>query len=309
MADYYKTLGVEKGATDDVIKKAYRKLALKFHPDRNKGDPKAEEKFKEISEAYAVLSDEGKKKQYDNFGDQKFHQQYSQEDIFRGADFSSIFREFNLGGFDLGSIFGGRGGSAGFEAFGGMGGRGAGTAEARRGAMKGQDVEYPLTIGFEEAFRGSERQLSFRLEDGTSRSLKVKVPKGARDGAKLRIAGKGADSPYGGDAGDLYVVVSVAAHPRFTRTGDDVEAPLPLKLTDALLGATAEVETLDGVKKVKVPALMKPGKKIRLKGLGFPIARSETERGDFYVVVDYLLPETLTAAQKYAVEAMRDADL
>ncbi len=313
MADYYKTLGVEKGSTADEIKKAYRKLALKFHPDRNKGDKKAEEKFKEISEAYAVLSEDDKRKQYDQFGDQKFHQQYTQEEIFRNTDFSQIFREFNMGGFEsiFGRMFGGGGaprgfggGPEGFEGFQpGMGG-------GRGGVPKGQDIEYPITISFHEAFGGGERQISFRLSDGSTRQLKVKIPKGAKNGAKLRVPGKGVESPYGGEPGDLLIVINVAPHPQFVRNGNDIEAKVPLKISEALLGAAREVETMDGVKKVKIPPGMKPGTHIRLKGLGFPVSGKDAHaRGDFFVVVDLQVPDKLSAEQKHAVEALQELDL
>jgi curved DNA-binding protein len=312
VADYYKVLGVEKSSTEAEIKKAYRKLALKFHPDRNKGDKKAEEKFKEISEAYAVLSDDAKRRQSDQFGDQQFHQQYSQEDIFKNTDFGSIFREFNMGGFEsiFGRIFTGGGGGRGFgggpEGFEGFQ---PGMGQGRGPPPKGQDIEYPITISFHEAFNGGERQISFRLSDGSSRQLKLKVPKGAKNGAKLRVPGKGVESPYGGEPGDLFVVLTVAPHPQFVRNGNDIEAKVPLKISEALLGATRDVETMDGVKKVKIPAGMKVGTQIRLKGLGFPVAGKGEARGDFYVVVDLQLPESLSAAQKSAVQALQDVDL
>ena len=307
MADYYKTLEIDKGASSDAIKKAYRKLALKYHPDRNKGDQAAEEKFKEISEAYAVLSDDGKRQQYDRFGDTKFHQQYSQEDIFRGADFGSIFQEFNLGGMDsiFGRMFTG-GGAAGFGGFGGMGGGHPG----RRGhhAAKGQDVEVGLNIGFHEAFAGGERTLNLAIPGVGDCTFKVRIPKGARDGGRLRLAGKGPASPMGGPAGDLIVVLSVAPHPTLKRVDDDIECPVPLKLSEALLGTSRDVETLDGTKKVKIPAGVKPGTRVRLKGLGFPHPGKES-RGDFYVVVELEIPKTLTQAQRHAAEALADANL
>lgn len=321
MADYYKTLGVERGAGDDDIKKSYRKLALKYHPDRNKGDKQAEDKFKEISEAYAVLSDPEKKRQYDTVGDSNFHQRYSQEDIFRNTDFSSIFREFDLGGGEsifsqiFGSAFAG-GGGRGFSGFQGGGfedfGSGAGPrTRGRRGAPQqpGQDIEYPLTIGFLDAFNGGERQISFSLSDGSRRDLKVRIPAGVRSGGKLRIAGQGVASPYGGPAGDLLVVIDVAAHPQYKRDGDDIETHLPLKLSEALLGGTHDVETLDGVKKLKVPAGVRPGTKLRLKGLGFPLPGQAERRGDFYVVIDLSIPRDLTAEQRAAAEALRQAGL
>jgi len=287
MSDYYGKLGVEKSASDEVIKKAYRKLALQYHPDRNKGDAKAEEKFKEISEAYAVLSDKDKRKQYDTFGSSGFHQKYSTDDIFRGADFNSVFSEFGMGGFEniFGSMFGG-----GAHARGGR---------AQQGPKKGQDIEYTIQIGFEEAYRGSQRQVDFQLSDGSRQSMRVKIPPGIREGGKLRVPGKGAASPNGGPHGDLYVMVQVSPHPEFTREGDDVYGALALRISEAVLGASKEVSTLEGEKKVKVPAGVKPGTKIRLKGLGFPHLGSEA-RGDFYVVVGLLIPTELTPEQEEA---------
>lgn len=306
MADYYKVLEVDRGASVDDIKKSYRKLALKYHPDRNKGDKGAEDKFKEISEAYAVLSDDQKRRQYDQFGDSSFHKKYSQEDIFRGTDFS----EFDMGGLEgvFSRIFGmaGAGGAHGFGGFEGFspGGRGGRYRQA-----KGQDVEYPLEIGFHEAFTGGERSLSYRLEGGgATQQLKVRIPKGAKDGGRLRVSGKGMPGAGGGPAGDLIVVLSIGAHPTMTRDGDDIESKLTLKISEALLGTSKDVETLDGVKKIKVPTGVKPGTKIRLKGLGFPVP-GEPRRGDFYVVVELAMPQSLTRAQKSAIEALQDVDL
>lgn len=289
MADYYKVLGVEKGASDEAIKKSYRKLALQYHPDRNK-EKDAEEKFKEISEAYAVLSDKEKKLQYDQYGDAKFHQQYSQEDIFRGADFSTVFKDFDSGGFDniFSRIFAG-GGFQGQQ-------------------QKGQDAEYPLTIGFHESFSGSERQISYSLSDGSSHNITLKIPAGAKNGSKLRVAGKGMKSPYGGAPGDLMVVLKVVPHPHLQRLDDNVELTVPLKISEALLGCSHDVETLDGVKKVKIPAGVKPGTKVRLKGLGFPKTGTGT-RGDFYVVIELKIPEKLTDQQKTAIESLQSVDL
>ncbi len=303
MADYYKVLDVEKSASDEAIKKSYRKLALKYHPDRNKGDKAAEEKFKEISEAYAVLSDKDKKRQYDQYGDAKFHQQYSQEDIFRGADFSTVFKDFDMGGFDniFSRIFSGGGGFSGGQA-GGFGGQ-------QQQQQKGQDAEYPLTIGFHESFTGSERQISYSLGDGSSHNITLKIPAGAKSGAKLRVAGKGLKSPYGGRPGDLIVVLKVAEHPTFKRVDDDIELGLPLKISEALLGCSIDVETLDGAKKVKIPAGVKPGTKVRLKGLGFPKPGKSGVRGDLYVVIELRIPEKLTSQQITAIESLQSVDL
>lgn len=310
MADYYQTLGIKKGAPADEIKKAYRKLALKHHPDRNKGDKGAEEEFKKISEAYAVLSDPQKKKQYDTFGDASFHQRYSQEDIFRGADFGSIFDEFDLGGVDdiFGRIFGAGGGGFGGAGF-GRGGRSTqGFAGGFGGPPKGQDVEYKMRIGFHEAYTGGERALSFRLADGTERNLKVKVPAGVADGGKLRVAGQGAPGQGGGKPGDLFVVIEIAPHPNFVRKGKDIEVGIPLKISEALLGTAKEVNTPEGEKRVKIPAGVKPGTKIRLKGLGFPQPGSSA-RGDLYAVVEFHIPTALSEEQKSAIEALQNVDL
>lgn len=295
MADYYKTLGISKGASDDEIKKSYRKLAMKYHPDRNPGDKAAEDQFKTISEAYAVLSDSDKRKQYDTFGDSKFHQQYSQEDIFRGADFHNIFGDAGFDASDIFSrIFGG-----------GFGGPGRGFGG---GPQKGQDLEYPLTIGFQDAYAGTEKQLSFRVSDGTTRDLTIRVPAGVKDGGRLRVAGKGAPSPMNGPAGDLFVVISVAGHPQYTRVGDNIEGKLPLKLTEALLGCRKDVTTLDGAKRIKIPSGVRPGTKIRLKDLGFPVP-GKKHRGDFYAVVEYDVPEHLTAKQQELVNALAESGL
>lgn len=297
MADYYKTLGVEKSASDSDIKKAYRKLAMKYHPDRNQGDSAAEEKFKEINEAYAVLSDQQKRQQYDMFGDQQFHQQYSTEDIFRGTDFGSIFEEFGLGGSGFfSSIFGG---GRGFHHPGGP---------RSPGPIPGQDVEYPIKIGFMEAFKGSERKIQFSLSDGTTRDLTIRIPAGIDHGSKLRVSGRGAPSPTGGPAGDLYVIVEVADHPKFIRKGYDIEAPLELKVSEAFLGTSKSVETPDGNRKIKVPAGVSAGTRIRLKGLGFP-HRGKAASGDLYAVVKFSIPKELNAAQKEAIEKLRDIGL
>lgn len=299
MADYYDTLGIKKGASEDEIKKSYRKLAMKFHPDRNPGNKTAEDKFKKISEAYAVLSDSEKRRQYDMFGDQKFHQNFSQEDIFRGADFRNIFTDASFDGSDIfsrifGSGFGGQG-------FGGRGG-------FHQQPVKGQDIEYPLTISFQEAFRGADRNVNFSLTDGSSRDLTIKIPAGVSDGGKLRVAGKGIPSSHGGPPGDLYVLISIATHPTFSRSGSDIEGKIRLKLSEALRGCSKDVETMDGPKKIKVPAGVKPGTKIRLKNLGFPMP-GKSLRGDFFVVVEYEVPESLDANQRTAVDHLAEVGL
>lgn len=289
MEDYYKVLGVEKGASDEDIKKAYRKLALKVHPDRHGGNKENEEKFKKISEAYAVLSDSQKRKQYDTFGSSDFHKRYSTDDIFRGTDFGSIFEEMGLGGFE--SIFGRM-----FEGF----GRGGFQQQ-----VQGQDVEVELHVSFDDAYRGGERQVDFSLGRGERRSFKLKIPAGVKEGGRMRVAGKGAASPSGGTPGDLYVKIMIAPHPLFKRNGSDIETGLGLKISEALLGTTRSVVTPDGERKVKVPAGVKGGTKIRLRGLGFPVVGRKGERGDFYAVVDLEIPKKLSGKQKKLAEQLQ----
>ena len=198
--DYYKLLGVSKDASDEQIKKAYRKLAMKYHPDHAKDDKSAEEKFKKISEAYAVLSDKEKRKQYDEFGSTGFHQRYSQEDIFRGFDLGDILKEFGFGG-----SFAGRRGGTRFSfgdgsPFGGYAGR--------QEQIKGQDLIYEIPLTLREVATGTTKVVSFRHE-GRSEKITVKIPKGMITGKKLRLAGKGEPSPYGGSPGDLFIQAKV----------------------------------------------------------------------------------------------------
>lgn len=293
MENYYDLLGVAKTADEAEIKKAYRKLAMQYHPDRNPNDKSAEEKFKKINEAYAVLSDKDKKRQYDTVGDSRFHQQYSSEDIFRGTDFSSIFDEMGLGGQSniFSSLFGGqRGRTGGFS----------------QGPVKGQDVEYPTTIGFLDAYNGVEKAISFRLNDGTDHSLSVKIPKGVKTGAKLRVSGRGAASRQGGQAGDLFILVTVLDHPDFKRVDDNIEVTLSLKVSEAFLGTSKNVNTPVGEKKIKIPAGVRSGTKVRLKGLGFS---SGSHTGDLYAVIDLDVIKDLNAAQKSAIEALQEVGL
>ena len=296
MQNYYETLGIPKTATEAEIKKAYRKLAMQYHPDRNQGDKTAEEKFKQINEAYAVLSDTPKRQQYDTYGDQRFHQQYSSEDIFRGTDFGSIFEEMGLGGRSnfFSSIFGA--GAAGARQGGGFG-----------GPQRGQDVEYPLSIGFMEAYSGVERRVSFSLSDGTQRELTVRIPKGVRTGARLRVSGRGAASRTAGPPGDLFVILQVAEHPEFLRVEDNIEVTLPLKVSEAFLGCSKMVSTPDGPKKIKVPSSVKAGTRIRLRGLGFTDAQGQQH--DLYAVVDLDIPKELSQEQLKAVETLAEAGL
>ncbi|HYS43018.1 MAG TPA: DnaJ domain-containing protein, partial [Geobacteraceae bacterium] len=200
--DYYKALGVEKGASADDIKKAFRKLAVKYHPDRNPNDKSAEDKFKEINEAYAVLSDPEKKQKYDTYGSSGFHQQYSREDIFRGFDFGNAYK-------DMGGGFGGGNAEDIFSRlFGGSFGRGGGRGGFRQGPMRGADHEMELTVTFRDAAQGAEKQIAFR-RNGQREELKIKIPAGVDNGSKIRISGKGAQGEGGGPVGDLFLIINV----------------------------------------------------------------------------------------------------
>ncbi len=292
--DYYEVLGLKKGATADELKKAFRKLAVKFHPDKNPGDKKAEDRFKEINEAYAVLSDPEKKTQYDRFGSDGFHQRYSQEDIFRNFNAGDIFKEFNLGGSDdvFSRIFGGGGGFR-------QGGRSM--------SRKGQDFEMELAISFMEAFSGGEKRISFSRE-GRSEEVSVKLPAGIESGARLRLAGKGGAGIGGGASGDLYLNIIVKADARYSREGADIIFPQQISFSHACLGGSLDVATLDGTKRIKVPAGIQPGMKIRLKGLGFP-QQGKGIRGDFYVMVQIAVPQSLSSQQLELLEKLAIAGL
>jgi len=296
--DYYKVLGVEKTASDDEIKKNYKKLAFKYHPDKNPDDAKAEERFKEISEAYAVLSDKNKRAQYDQFGSSGFHQRYSQEDIFKGANMNDIFREmgFSGGGDIFGQMFGGGGRGRQQSSFrmddlfggGGFGG------SAR--APRGQDLSLELTINFMDAFNGCEKTVEY-VHGGEKQGVKVKVPAGISSGQKLRLAGKGTAGPGGSQSGDMFFTIKVADHPVFKRDGNDIVIEQEIKISDAVFGTSLEMSTPHGNRKVKIPAGIQSGTKLRLKGMGMPHVGKKAA-GHAYVRVSVATPKNLNAAQK-----------
>ena len=299
--DYYAVLGLEKTAGADQIKKAYRKLALKYHPDKNPGDKQAEERFKELTEAYAVLSDPEKKRQYDQFGDTGFHQRFSQEDIFRNVDLGDIFREFGFGG------RGGGGDDIFSHIFGGAGGHHGRGVHQRPRPVKGQDYLMRITIPFRQAILGGERRLDLD-RDGQTEHLQVRIPAGVEHGQKLRISGKGGASPSGGPAGDLMLEINISSDPRFRREGNDLYTTVMLPFTGACLGTSVAVDTLEETKRIKVKPATQSGSKIRLKGFGVP-GRAGKPAGDLYVVVEIEVPKTLDEEQTELLEKLRELNL
>jgi curved DNA-binding protein len=316
--DYYKILGVNKSSSPEDIKKAYRKLAMKYHPDRNKDNKVAEERFKEISEAYAVLSDAEKRKQYDMFGAEGFQQRYSQEDIFRSFDFSDILREFgfgNIGGRKRGGgsgifnhIFSGASRRPGYRTqsdpyssvFTNFGGR--------TGAFKGQDVIYEFPIHLQDIVKTEQKTISYNL-GGINQQIKVKIPAGIADGKKLRLAGKGQPGPEGGPPGDLYIKIKILDHPLFQREGDDLYLNREIKFSEAVLGTKIEVPTIDGKRlSLKIPAGSQNGSKMRLKGYGMP-SMDGRGRGDAYVKIQVAVPKKLNEKQKALLEELKDLGL
>ena len=310
--EYYQVLGVAKSASADEIKKAYRKLAIKYHPDKNQGKKEAEEKFKGISEAYAVLSDPEKRKQYDTFGSDGFHQRYSQEDIFRNFDLNDVLRQFGFGG-GFRTTGGSRsnGGGSPFDTiFGQSGMRGGGCAGGGCGPqpVKGNDLTYELTVTLEDVLHGAEKAISLR-QNGQTQSVSVKVPKGIETGKRLRLSGKGAPSSSGGPAGDLYLKVQVAEHPVFQRMDDDLVVEKRIPFSEACLGTTIEVETLDGKKfNVKVPPGVQQEAKLRLKGHGLPVGPIG-HRGDILVKIAVQIPKTLSPEQEEVIKTLASVSL
>ncbi len=300
--DYYKTLGVNKTATDDEIKKAYRKLAMKYHPDHTKGDKSAEEKFKKISEAYAVLSDKEKRKQYDTFGSNGFHQRFSQEDIFRSYDFGDIFKEFGFGGTNP---FRGRRGGTRFS-FGS--GSPFGSHPGGQQQVKGSDLVYELPLTLQEIAKGTNKVISFDHK-GRHEKITVKIPKGMISGKKLRLAGKGESSPYGGPPGDLYIQTKVINDPIYDVKEYDLYANRDLKLSEAILGTSISVPTLEGKRlNLKIPPGTRHGTKMRLAGHGLPAMRGK-KRGDLYVHINIPIPKNLNKEQKKLIKQLEASGL
>ncbi len=299
--DYYNVLGVSKNAGEKEIKRAFRRLAREFHPDVNPGDAKAEERFKEINEAYEVLSDPEKRAKYDRFGTS--WQQYQR----MGGDPSGFdWSHWTGGGVprgtrvefsgDLGDLFGG--GSGGFSdffsaLFGDMGRRSRGFEQRGRGGMRTQDLEQGVQITLEEAFQGTRRTL-----EKNGRRLEVKIPQGVKTGSRIRVAGEGMPSGGRMGSGDLFLKVTVAPHAVFNREGDNLHRDIDVDLYTAILGGEVRVGTLEGYVTLKVPPETQSGRTFRLRGKGMPKLRHPDQRGDLFVKARVLLPQNLNEREK-----------
>ena len=310
--DYYETLGVSRTATADEIKKAYRKLAQKLHPDVNK-DPSAESRFKQVNEAYEVLGDPEKRKKYDALGTnwragQEFRPPPGWEGAnfdFRGAPDGGQFSFEDLGGFSdfFGSLFGG-----GFaQARGGSRGRPSG--RETMWASRGQDQEAELNITVEDACHGSRKAIALEVpEVGSAGEVRyrtkkydVKIPAGTTDGDRIRLSGQGTSGQAGGEAGDLYLTIHILPHPVYTVKGHDLEMDLPIAPWEAALGAKVNVTTLAGTVSLTIPPRTQSGQKLRLRGKGLP--RGKTY-GDLLAVVRMVVPERLTGKERELFEQL-----
>lgn len=326
--DYYEVLGVSKTADAAAIKKAYRKLAKKYHPDTNAGDPVAEEKLKEVNEAYDVLGDEKKKRLYDTYGFAAFQEGFNeeaarqyQEQFKNGGGFhynggTGGFGTDGFGGFGNGTFHYSTGGSSfgtgDFGSFGGdedifdnlfgqyfKGQKGSGRGSRANYRSKGQDVESGITISFDEAMHGCDK--TFTLRDpatGKSESVQVHIPAGIDTGKSIRLKGKGGEGYSGGESGDLYLKVTVQEKPGWERRGQDLYTTVNIPYTTAALGGEIRVPTLYGDVMCKVKEGTQSGSKIRLKGKGVVSMKDKNAHGDQYVVIQIQVPKNLTPAAK-----------
>lgn len=308
--DYYKILGVPKTADEKEIKKAYRKLARQYHPDVNLDDKTLEAKFKEINEAYEVLSDEEKRRKYDELGTsyQRWQQAGGQPGGFDWNEWVAANQASGArrgqggqpGGWrveygDINDLFGGSGG--GFsdffqQIFGAAGGMGTPTSTA----AATRDVEQKVDVTLEEAFQGGQRLLEI-----DSRRLEVKIPPGVKTGSRVRVAGEGMSSPRGGARGDIYLRINVLPDKNFERRDDDVYTEAQVDMFAALLGGEIRVPTLGDTIALRIPAGTQAGRTFRLAGQGMPKLRTPSERGDLYVKVQIRLPETLSEKERELV--------
>ncbi|MCW3038207.1 MAG: molecular chaperone DnaJ [Solirubrobacterales bacterium] len=309
--DFYKTLGVSKDVTDAELKKTYRKLARQFHPDSNPGDTAAESRFKEISEAYSVLSDKEQRKEYDQVRAMGSGARFTAGGPGQGGGFEDVFGGMfgqQGGGQRVRFGQGGAGGAGGFEdilggMFGGGGGFGqtSGGYRGFGGPTKGRDVSASTTLDFATAIAGD----TVKLSQGNGRPVNVRIPAGVADGQKIRLRGRGEPSPDGGEPGDLVVQVAVRKHPVFERDGLNLRVDVPVTFAEAALGATIEVPTLGGpTVKLRVAPGTPSGRVLRVKGRG---VTTKNGTGDLLASVMVAVPSHLTDKQREAVQALADS--
>ena len=312
--DYYKVLGVERNATQADIRKAFRRLAKQYHPDTNKNDPQAQERFQEINEANEVLSDPDKRKRYDEYGEHWAHaeeyeaqrKQYEQQygggaqgpygnyGGFSGAGFGG----FDFGGFgDFTRSEGNTGGFSDFfeQLFGGTRNR-----QKRQSSPRGQDYEAELHLTLRDAAETHKQILNVN-----NQQLRVTIPAGVSDGQRLKLRGHGGEAPQGGTKGDLYITFRIDKDNTFTRTGNDLNITLPIPVTTAVLGGEVTAPTLTGSVKLKVTPGTQPATRVRLRGKGMPIYRREGSYGDLIVTLSVTIPTTLTPRQRELYEDLQ----
>jgi curved DNA-binding protein len=294
--DYYKLLGVTKDATTEDIRKAYRKLARKYHPDVNPNNKDAEERFKEINEANEVLTDPDKRRKYDTLGAN--WQQYQQTGADpNGFDWSQFYTNSQASGgqrprseyVDLNDLFGAGGGGGFSDFFQSIFGAAPMGGQRTSQSVKGRDIEQPVVITLEEACCGSTRL----LQDG-DRRLEIKIPAGVDTGSRVRVAGEGEPGRNGAKPGDLKLVVEVQEHPRFERKGNDLYLRFPVDLYTLILGGEVVFETLKGRVSLRIPAETPVGREFRLRGKGMPVLKTPNQFGDLFVKVDAILPQKLS---------------
>ncbi len=327
--DYYSTLGVAKTGTAKEIKQAYRKLARKHHPDVNPGDKSAENRIKELNEAYEVLSDPDKRKKYDELGaNWRAYEQAAPGQGFDPGQAGGGAWNVNFGGGPGGArartmteeqmrdMFGGDSPFSDFfqTFFGGSvqaeepRGRGRAAGRGARGARAGRDVQQEIELGLEDAYHGAMRRLAMTF-NGEARTVDVRIPPGVSDGSRVRVAGEGEHGSGGEKSGDLYLRIRIAPHPQFERKGRDLYIRVSIPLTTAVLGGEVEVKTL-GAKslRLKIPPTTQNGQVFRLKGHGMPVAGKPAEQGDLYATVDVQLPRDLTPEQRTHFEALQSLE-
>jgi curved DNA-binding protein len=305
--DFYKILGVSREASPQELKKAYRQLAKELHPDRNPDDKESEERFKDVSAAYAVVSDVEKRKLYDQFGEMGLREGFDPEAYQAATQGAGGF-----GGFDFGDIFGGAargpGGQAGrhvefdFEDL--FGGRGPGRGSYVRAPQRGADIASEVTIDFRDAVLGCTRELSLRSAEG-ERTLKVRIPAGVRNEGKIRLRGQGGLGAHGGPAGDLVLKVKVTKHPYFSMRGKQLHVRVPVTPLEAYAGTKVTVPTPEGSVQLSIPAGSQNGSKLRLRGKG--IQQKNKPKGDLIAHLEIVMPTDHSDEVEEALKTVEEA--